>query len=65
MDKSYSRLLAAAIPVRSALHALESGQESQGYHTERLVEEARRLARVVDALTAQESTVPSGSVLPG
>lgn len=60
------RLLAAAIPVRSALRALDENAGNMGgtYHSERVIAEARRLAAVVDAVTAQESTGSSGSVLP-
>lgn len=61
------RLLAASVRVRSALRALErdDGAMGQGYHNERLVEQARLLSAVVDDLwPLSESTGSSGSVLP-
>lgn len=53
----------AATLVRSAVRGLDNDTSApQGYHVEKLVDAARKLADVLDQ---SESTGPSGSVLPG
>lgn len=54
------RLLAAATPVASRLDALENDRTAPAmYHLEQLVEECRRLRRVVNFVKAKGPSGPS------